>query len=434
MAARRWAWGALGVLAATGGARAGAQISFYTATDLAVRNSAEVHMAEADVRRAKAGLEQTRDPYLPSMNVGSSVGYSYGFPVGQPSVVDVSASSLVVSFSQPQYIRSARAALQGAQNALKDTKQKVIAEAASEYVELDTDGRELEAMDQQHADGERLMAIERERMAAGLGSQMDETRTELDQAQLELRRLHLQKHAALLRAKLAHLTGLPEDGIDTEPKTIPEAPAFTPGGQLQTEALNNNSGLEAAEDTARAKMHVARGDELQNYRPQASFGIQYSLYAKFNNYQAYYLRFQYNNFDVGLNMSLPVFDAVQRAKGRASAADAVHAEAQAQQMRVQLAEQVQELEGSLEELAAQQKVARLQSELAREQLASVETQLESGTGAARLTPMDEESAKIAERQRYTEMLDADLQLREAQINLLRATGQIEDWARQAPQP
>ena len=148
------------------------------------------------------------------MAIGSSLGYSYGFPVGQPTIVNATASSLVLSFSQPSMIRSARASLTAAQASMRDTREKVVADAALAYIELDTDRRELEAMDQQYSFGERLVEIERERNAAGLSSAMDVTQAELTNAQLELRRLHIQDHISVLRLRLANLTGLTEDCRD----------------------------------------------------------------------------------------------------------------------------------------------------------------------------------------------------------------------------
>ncbi len=431
-----WQWIALAALLFPAAYRATAQVSLYTAVDLALRNSQEVHMAEADVRRAAAGVEETRDAYLPNFVLGSGLGYSYGFPVGQPSVFNATSQSLLLSFSQPDYIRSARAALKASEFSLKDTRQKIAAEAASDYVELTADTEELAALDQQHEDGERLIEIEQQRLAAGLDSKMDETRAELSNAQLELRRIHLQKHAALITLRLSHLTGLPEASITTEARSIPPSPSFSVDQNSMTVALQQNSALRAADASANAKLYVARGDARQNYRPEIAFALQYSRYAKFNNYDQYYLRFQHNNFDVGVQISLPLFDAVHRAKARGSSADAVHAQAQAVASRQQLSEQVLELRNSLDELSAQQKVARLQNDYAREQLESVTTQLQSGSGTAGgapLTPKDEELAKIEERQRYTEFIDANLQLTQAQINLLRSLGRMEDWARQAPQ-
>ena len=142
---------ALATLGMTATLPAEAQISFYTAVDLALRNSHEVKMAAADVDRAAAGVSQARDAYVPTMVIGSSLGYSYGFPVGQPTIVNATANSLVLSFSQPSIIRAARASLVAAQASLRDTREKVVADTALSYIELDTDKRELEALDQQYS-------------------------------------------------------------------------------------------------------------------------------------------------------------------------------------------------------------------------------------------------------------------------------------------
>ncbi len=435
MLRRDWISLAAGVLLLPAALPVAAQISFSTAVDLAVRNSHEIKMATADVNRALAGLQQSRDAYLPSFTLGSSVGYSYGFPVGQPTLFNGSAQSLLFSFSQSDYTRSARAGLLAAQDSLKDTRQKIIAEAALDYFELDTDQRQLDALEQQHSYGERLIAIEQDRLAGGFSSSMDLTRAQLTAAQLELKLVHLRNHADVLKARLGNLTGLPPEDIAAESQTLPPPPDFASGRRLLDRARNNNFAIQAADAAAKSKYFVAFGDERQILRPQIAFGLQYSRYAKFNNYAEYYTRFQHNNFEVGLNITVPIFDAVGRAKARGSDADAVHAQEQANLSRQQLSEQTLELEKSLEELTAQQKVARLQSDLARETLESVTTQLQtSSSSGAALTPKDEELAKIEERQRYTEMLDANFLLVQAQLNLLRSVGGIEDWARNTPRP
>lgn len=415
-------------------APAKAQISFYTAIDLALRNSHEVKMAAADVERAAAGLSQTKDAYLPSVSVGSSIGYSYGFPVGQPSIYNVNANSLALSFSQPFLVRSARAALEGARAALKDTRDKVVAQAALAYIELDMCQRELTALDQQHEFGQRLVDIEQQRSAAGLSSAMEVTQSELTNAQLELRRLHLQDHISLLRLRLADLTGLTENGVTPESASIPGMPTPPPTNTLSGLSAQT-AAITAADAEAKSKQFVADADTHRRLRPEIAFGIQYSRYAKFNNYAQYYLRFQHNNFDVGINMTFPLYDPFVKAKARASAADAVHAREQADLFRLQLAEQTRELSGGLDELRAQQKVARLQDEFAQENVDAVLTQLQIGSGnqnATPLTPRDEQRARVEERRRYVDKLECDFQLMQAQIQLERTLGGIEDWAMQAP--
>jgi outer membrane protein TolC len=422
-------------MVATSPARA--QMAFYTAVDLALRNSHEVKMAAADVDRAAAGVSQARDAYVPTMAIGSSVGYSYGFPVGQPTLANATANSLVLSFSQPAMIRSARASLAAARAALRNTREKVVADTALNYIELDTDKRELEALDQQHSFGERLVEIERDRNASGLSSAMDVTQAELTNAQLELRRLHIQDHMSLLRLRLANLTGLTEDSIAPEPASIPAPPTAPTTETLNATLSTHSPAIASSEADAQSKQFIAVSDRGKIWRPEVAFGIQYSRYAKFNNYAEYYLRFQHNNFDVGINLVLPIFDAQARDRARGSAADAVHAREQANVFRLQLAEQTRELSGGLAELRVQQKIARLQSDYAQENVDAVMTQLQNGTGnpnATPLTPRDEEKARIEERRRYVDKLDADFQLMQAEIQLQRSLGTVEEWAVQAVHP
>jgi outer membrane protein TolC len=261
-------------MVATSPARA--QMSFYTAVDLALRNSHEVKMAAADVDRAAAGVSQARDAYVPTMAIGSSVGYSYGFPVGQPTLANATANSLVLSFSQPAMIRSARASLAAARAALRNTREKVVADTALNYIELDTDKRELEALDQQHSFGERLVEIERDRNASGLSSAMDVTQAELINAQLELRRLHIQDHMNLLRLRLANLTGLPEDSIAPEPASIPAPPTAPTTETLNATLTTHSPAIASSEADAQSKQFIAVSDRGKIWRPEVAFGIQYS--------------------------------------------------------------------------------------------------------------------------------------------------------------
>jgi outer membrane protein TolC len=196
-----------------------------------------------------------------------------------------------------------------------------------------------------------------------------------------------------------------------------------------------NAGVQAAQANAKSKQYVASGDSRQIFRPQLYAGGNYSLFAKFNNYNEYYQHFQYNNFDIGVQIKVTLFDAALKAKERRSAADAAHAFAQADQVRDTADEQISQLQRSMTELTAQQRVVQLQAELAQEQLDAISTQLNSGSGSPNgvlLTPKDEQQARIQERQRYEDVLDANYAVLRAELNLLRSTGSIENWAKTGP--
>src|SRR5690348_11218163 len=198
--------GAGALLCAPGAA---AQISLASAVDLALQNSPKIRIAAADVQRAEAGLSETKDAYVPNFVLGSGVGYTYGFPVGQPSIFNVTSESLLYSFSQPSYVRAAKAALKSAQLTLKDKKDAVAMDCALAYIQLDTDNAELAELARERNAAEKLVDIERQRLTAGVASRMDQTKAEITAAQVDLNRFHIEDDAEAQRQKLAHMTGMP---------------------------------------------------------------------------------------------------------------------------------------------------------------------------------------------------------------------------------
>ncbi len=417
-----------------------AQISLLTTVDQALRNSTAVRIAAADVQRAVAGVAESRDVYIPNFVVGSSVGYTYGFPIGQPTIVNVSTQSLIFTFSQRDYIRSARSALRSAQLSLADARQQVVFDAALDYVQLDTDSHRIELLDQENSAASRLATIEQQRLDAGVGTREDLLRARLLSAQLRLKRLHIQDDIDEVRQRLAHLTGLPADSLVTESRSIPPSPDLERENSstlTATMTAMNTEGVRAAYASAQSHQYQAFGDARQNYRPQIGFGATYSRFSEINNYQDYYLRFQHNNFEAGLQITWPLFDASRRAKERESRAEATHAIAQADQVRDQSSENIVLLQKSLLELAAQKEVAQLQNELAQNHLDDVLTQINSPSttpGATPLTPREEQQARIEERRRFEDVLDAGFELLKAELGLLRATGEIEKWCTNSARP
>ena len=406
-----------------------AQISLSTAVSLAEKNSPTVRAAAAGVWQARAGLSQSTDVYYPSFSLGSSVGPPpYGFPLGNPDIYDVDAQSLVFSFSQHDYTRAARASLRAAVLNLKDAQQQVALDVALDYVELDHDLKEIAALGDEKNDADQLVQIEQQRVAAGVDPRLAELRAELTGAQVSEKSIHLQNDADEARQRISHLTGLPGDGLDTIDSSIPAVPRFAPvaDGQLR----DSNPGLAAQYADAQSRFFTAFGDERQNHRPSIGFGLKYQRFAKYQNFQEYYHNFQQNNISAGIQVTIPIFDPSLKAKAQASAASAARAQAQADASRDQLSEATLQMRRSIDELAAQQRVAQIQDEISEEQLRSVESELTSGSGspaAPAASPIQAEQARIEERERYEDMLDSSFALMKVELNLLRATGQITTW-------
>ncbi|MFY9935294.1 MAG: hypothetical protein WAK33_00365, partial [Silvibacterium sp.] len=92
------------------------------------------------------------------------------------------------------------------------------------------------------------------------------------------------------------------------------------------------------------------------------------------------------------------------------------------------------LRHSIKELVVQQRIAELRSQLAQEQLETIQAQLKNGSGspnAPPVSPKDEQQALIQERERYVDALDATFSMIRVELTLMRSLGRIEDWVRGA---
>jgi outer membrane protein TolC len=426
----------LPILALAGVAVAHAQVSLKTVVDLAQRNSGAVKMADADVAKAQAVYEQTKDAYIPSVNFSTGIPAfpSVGFTGQPPSIYSMTVESLVFSIPQKRYMDAARSGWRAAESRLKDAREQVALDTSNAYIELDTVNTELAAAKQQEEFANRLVEIEQQRAEAGVDSLHTLLEQKLTVANLKLARLHLETRAVTLSKLLATLTGLPDGSISPDHASIPEIPRIS--GDIKP---NTMYGLEAARLNSRAKEQQAAGDRQTNYIPTLSFGAQYNrnttILNEVNKFFAQPL--PANNFASGFNVQVPLFDMVHRAKGRESAADALRATAEAEQVERQNDVVIAELTGTLRELDAQAEVASLKRQIAADDLKSVQTQMQSGNGAgvgpgapAQMSPIQEQLALIDERQKYQDAQESDLSLAKARLNLLRALGHMQDWLNQ----
>ncbi|MDE1176292.1 MAG: TolC family protein [Edaphobacter sp.] len=411
---------------------AAAQISFTTAIDLALKNNPRVLGAQAEVEKAKFELKQTKDVYIPTLSVGSGIGYTYGFPFGAPSLFNITSQSLIFDQSQANYIRSARAGLEAANHHLGDVRQQVMEDAAITYITLDADSERIKAAVEESNDAAELTKIVQQRLDAGQDTPVELTRSKLTAANLRLRQIQLEDDAGNQREHLARLTGLPSDNLRTEHETIPSLTGanFTP---VKDTALPES--IRAAYSAAESKLQAAFGDDRKLYRPQIGLGVQYSRLASFNNYKNYYNNFDnYNNVQIGLQFNLPLFDRSKRDKAHESLAEAQRSRYEADAARNQFLEGRFKMSQAVRELEAKLEVAQLERELASNQIDVVRIQLRDGSPNGQpVTPKEEQNARIQERARYLDFLDTDFQLHQTEINLLRANGQLENWLHAAIQ-
>ena len=410
-------------------ANAHAQLSFVTTIDLALKSNPKVLAAQADVDKALAVVQQLRDAYIPAVVGGSGLGPpSYGFPLGQPSIFNISAQSLVFSYSQRDYIRAARAALDAATLTLKDARAAVAEDTAITYLSLNRDLQREAALREQQTFAERLVAIVQERLDGGQDTPVNLTTSRLTAAQVRLARLRAEDETIVDQAHLARLIGLPAKGVDIAADSVPPIP--TASADPTSTALVTSPAVEAAYAVARSKRETAFGDARYLWRPQVFFTGEYSRFASYTNIQDYYSHFQHNNAAVGVQINIPLYDMAHRARARESAADAAHYQHEADSIRDQFFDSRLRARHTAAELSARSEIAMLDQQLAQQQLDILLVQIKSGTGdlaAPQMTPKDEQTARIAEREKFVAVLNTRFEAQQAQISLLRASGELENW-------
>lgn len=410
-----------------------AQVSLTTVVQMAQRNSATVRIAEADVRKAEAGLSQSKDVIIPSVDFSSGLPAfpEVGFTGTPPSIWTATVQSLIFGIPQKRYIQSARLGVQAATANLRSAEAQVALEASTAYIELDTVNQELAAAQQQQGYAANLVEIEQKRADAGVDPLSELLQAKLKAAQIKLSELHLETRATDLSKQLDDLTGWPKGSIKPDHASIPEIPQISG----DTPAMDA-SGESPAALEARSKQYLAKGDEEISYLPQLAFGAQYNRNTTLlNDVNSFFARrLPANNFSSGISIQLPIFNMFDRAKAHASAADALRATVQAEEAARQHEMQIATLSSSLRELDVQQEIASLKEQIAGEDLKTVTTEMEVGNGAGigpgappPPSPEAEQLARIDERQKYIDALEAQLSLSKARLSLLRALGHMQDW-------
>jgi outer membrane protein TolC len=170
-------------------------------------------------------------------------------------------------------------------------------------------------------------------------------------------------------------------------------------------------------------MFRAIGEEKQLY-PSLDLVAQYSVLARYNNYDAFFRKFQRHNVTLGVAIRFPILNSSQRAVAEAAKADALKAQKEAQNAKDQVSSETLKLQRSVQELSAARDVSRLEHQVADTDVTATHEKIQSGAA----TLKDEQSARVAEHDRYVAYIDSVFQLDKTQVQLLRQTGDLENWA------
>jgi len=398
-------------------------LPFKTAVELAIRNSTQMDIAVSDQNKAYAGYLEARDQFIPQIYLGSGIAGSFGFPLGAPSIFNVSSQSLLYNPAARDFAKAAKTDFRAAQFNKDERRSQVILDAALTYAELDRLFSAVNLLRQQESASLRVEDIVNQRIQGGIESQVEGTRAKLNTARIRLKLAEVRANIENLRIHLGALTGLPAANIETVTESIPELPPVSQDDDLVTKSVASSPLYKGAQESAVAKAFRARGEHKQ-LRPAIDLVGQYALFSKYNNYEQFYRTFTRNNGAFGVQIRIPFLNRGQSAHAQQADADAVRAQREADTVKEQVSAETMKLQRTVAQLDAAKEVARLEYQLARADTETVTAHVEAGTATLR----DQEQARLAENDKYSAMLDATYDLEKGQMQLLRAIGEIENWA------
>ena len=413
-----------------GGAVAGAQqnapvaLTLRSAIEMALRNSRDIQVAKLQASLAEHASMVSKAEFLPNLYAGSGAGYTYGIPETPggraPSVFSVTYTEQVFNEPLKGQGKELEEQARSQKIVLQDVKSSVIARTAMAYLELAKVRHSLELLRGEQESAGKILQVTQERQGEGYELPVEVTKAQLTKAQVVQRILQLEGRDDELETFLRGQLGLgDEQAIEVTPEELP-GEAEQEGANLVAMAMLNNAGLLLAESDVRAKEVRLKG-EKRGYLPTLELVSTYSRLAEFNNYLDYFKKFQPNNFNAGVQIQVPLFSARTKESIGLAQINLQTAQATLASKKTQVSAEVRQKTRLLRERDAAKEVARLELQLAQQNIAVLQQQFAEG----KVNLRDVERARLDENDKWMGYLDANFQRQQAQLDLLRTAGELD---------
>ena len=406
-------------------------VTFRQAVELALQHSGVMGIAAVNEWRSHKAYLEARDHYLPQLTVGSGLGYSYGFPLtlegSAPSVVNFTSTQSLFNLSLRQFIKAAKIQWKAQSFDVQDKKNAVILDVALSYQQLESLTSKIDALKKAQGAATKSVYISQQRLKEGVDSQLDLTKSQLVEARIRLRIADAEGQQDVLREHLSKIIGIPASEIAVVPGSVPELPLISQEDDYSARAIANSPTVHLAEQKAAAADANAKG-EHRALLPFADLASQYAYLARFNNYDLYFLRYSANNLAAGLNVKFPFLNNMQKDHAKQADADAIIAHKQADLTKNQVAEDALKLQRSIRQLEAARDVAKLDWQVSKGELDAIGPRMQTGQANLR----DQQNAELDADDKLAAYLDTEYDLARAELQLLRITGELENWAIPTP--
>jgi outer membrane protein TolC len=399
-------------------------LTLKDAIAMALRNSRDIQVARLQASLATHASQVSKAEFLPNLYAGSGAGYTYGIPETPggraPSLFNFTYTEQILNEPLRGQGKELEEEARSQKIVLEDVKNSVIARTAMAYLELAKVRHSLELLRSEQESADKILQVTRERQEEGYELPVEVTKAQLTRAQVTQRILQLEGREDELVVFLQGQLGLGQErGVEVTPEELP-GEAEQEGANLVAMAMQNNAGLLLAESDVRAKEFRLKG-EKRGVLPTLELVSTYSRLASFNNYSEFYKKFQSNNFNAGVQVQVPLFSAKTREAIGLAQINLETSQATLASKKSQVSAEVRQKTRHLRERDAAKEVARLELQLAQQNIGVLQTQYSEG----RVNLRELERARLEENEKWMGYLDANFQRQQAQLDLLKTAGQLD---------
>jgi outer membrane protein TolC len=399
-------------------------LTLKRAIELALQNSKDIQVAKLQATFADRSAQFTNSQFLPNIYAGSGAGYTYGIPETPggraPALFNLTYTQEILNGPLRGQAKELQEQGKSQRILVTDMQNTVIARTAAAYLELVMVRHSLDLLRKEGESADKILGITQEREKENLELPVEITRSQLTKARVVQRILQLEGRQDELEVFLRSQTGLAQDSpMDLTPEDLP-GEAEQEGANLVALAMQSNTSLLAGEADVRAKEFRLQG-EKRGYYPTIQLVGVYSLLAEFNHYLDFFKTFQRNNVNAGVQVQVPIFSAQTKASIALAQVNLDVSKARLANQRNEVSAAVRQKTRHLREKDAAKDVARLELQLAQQNVSVLQSQF----GEGRTNLRDVERARLEENEKWMAYLDANFQRQQAQLDLLQTAGQLD---------
>jgi outer membrane protein len=395
------------------------------AVELALQHNPDVVLSRLDERKAKSEVEIARDPFVTRIVAGSGLAFNNGFPLSiegaAPSIFQVQASQFLLNRPQTWAVEQAREAVRGAEIGTAAKQDEAVYRVATLYLEAERAAREAAVARKQADNLEHVTAAVRARVEAGRELPLSAKRAAFDAARARQRVLALETAQSGAERSLAYALGLEGDALArpaAEQRPLPRLPDSEEAAVSR--AVESNKDLERIESQLRAEMYGIRSQKATRL-PRIDLIAKYAQLARFNNFEDFFRTFQRHNYLLGMSFQVPLpMGPADRAYASQQEINATRLRVERNSLRHRVSAETRRQYRRVIEAEAARDVARLDLEVAREEVAVLLARLEEG----RVSSQDVEHARFSENEKWLAYYGTQYTVEQARYALLRQTGEL----------